>query len=260
MPGCCSMGSVAVHDRALGLPTDLTEDMSVVRDAWFSEVGSQPIGNRREQERTACGLQLRACVRACACRSRRQSRGPPTGLLRRQLHRAQACRAEGQLLHTYGAHRAHIYRLLAPIAPWLHTGACMQRPCVTPCFAWRVRIMRTSSGRSHHQVDQHLPCARSRADAHARCRPLAVAIERTMWQQPVDAGAISERGRKGAAEEMAKNLIQVGLMRRRPASHARPRVLCSARACESGQGMSCGAGSLRRQLGGWGAGFAGAEP
>lgn len=67
--------------KALGLPTDRTEDMTAVRDAWFSECGSQPIGNR-------------------------------------------------------------------------------------------------------------------------------LAIERTMWQQPVDAGAISERGRKGAAEEMAKNLIQ----------------------------------------------------
>lgn len=27
-----------------------------------------------------------------------------------------------------------------------------------------------------------------------------------MWQQPVDAGAISERGRKGAAEEKARQL------------------------------------------------------
>ncbi|KAG2434162.1 hypothetical protein HXX76_007889 [Chlamydomonas incerta] len=33
-----------------------------------------------------------------------------------------------------------------------------------------------------------------------------LAIERTMWQQPVDAGAISERGRKGAAEEKARQL------------------------------------------------------
>ncbi|KAG2491838.1 hypothetical protein HYH03_009794 [Edaphochlamys debaryana] len=35
-----------------------------------------------------------------------------------------------------------------------------------------------------------------------------LAIERSMWQQPVDAGAISERGRKGAAEEKARQLIQ----------------------------------------------------
>lgn len=28
-----------------------------------------------------------------------------------------------------------------------------------------------------------------------------------MWQQPVDAGAISERGRKGAAEECARQLV-----------------------------------------------------
>ncbi|KXZ55763.1 hypothetical protein GPECTOR_2g1313 [Gonium pectorale] len=34
-----------------------------------------------------------------------------------------------------------------------------------------------------------------------------LAIERNMWQQPVDAGAISERGRKGAAEECARQLI-----------------------------------------------------
>jgi hypothetical protein len=34
----------------------------------------------------------------------------------------------------------------------------------------------------------------------------AVAIERSMWQQPVDAGAISERGRKGAAEERSRQL------------------------------------------------------
>jgi hypothetical protein len=27
-----------------------------------------------------------------------------------------------------------------------------------------------------------------------------------MWQQPVDAGAISERGRKGAAEEKTRQL------------------------------------------------------
>lgn len=31
-----------------------------------------------------------------------------------------------------------------------------------------------------------------------------------MWQQPVDAGAISERGRKGAAEEISRQLIEVG--------------------------------------------------
>ncbi|KAG2447281.1 hypothetical protein HYH02_007611 [Chlamydomonas schloesseri] len=36
-----------------------------------------------------------------------------------------------------------------------------------------------------------------------------LAIERTMWQQPVDAGAISERGRKGAAEEKARQLQAV---------------------------------------------------
>ncbi len=35
----------------------------------------------------------------------------------------------------------------------------------------------------------------------------AVSIERRMWQQPVDAGAISERGRKGAAEECARQLV-----------------------------------------------------
>lgn len=34
-----------------------------------------------------------------------------------------------------------------------------------------------------------------------------LAIERTMWQQPVDAGAISERGRRGAAEEISSQLI-----------------------------------------------------
>lgn len=34
-----------------------------------------------------------------------------------------------------------------------------------------------------------------------------LAIERRMWQQPVDAGAISERGRKGAAEECARQLV-----------------------------------------------------
>ncbi|GLC44486.1 hypothetical protein PLESTB_000068200 [Pleodorina starrii] len=34
-----------------------------------------------------------------------------------------------------------------------------------------------------------------------------LAIERSMWQQPVDAGAISERGRKGAAEEKTRQLL-----------------------------------------------------
>jgi hypothetical protein len=36
----------------------------------------------------------------------------------------------------------------------------------------------------------------------------AVALERTLWQQPVDAGAISQRGKLGAAEEKAGQLIK----------------------------------------------------
>ncbi len=34
-----------------------------------------------------------------------------------------------------------------------------------------------------------------------------LALERNLWQQPVDAGAISQRGKQGAAEEMAKALL-----------------------------------------------------
>lgn len=36
-----------------------------------------------------------------------------------------------------------------------------------------------------------------------------LAMERTAWQQPVDAGAISQRGKQGAAEQTAKALIEV---------------------------------------------------
>lgn len=35
----------------------------------------------------------------------------------------------------------------------------------------------------------------------------AVALERTAWTQPVESGAISERGKRGAAEQTAKMLI-----------------------------------------------------
>lgn len=38
----------------------------------------------------------------------------------------------------------------------------------------------------------------------------AVALERSQWQQPVDAGAISSRGKRGAAEEKAKKWVLCG--------------------------------------------------
>lgn len=36
-----------------------------------------------------------------------------------------------------------------------------------------------------------------------------LALERNQWQQPVDAGAISERGKQGAAESTAKALLEI---------------------------------------------------
>lgn len=37
----------------------------------------------------------------------------------------------------------------------------------------------------------------------------AVALERAAWQQPVDGGAISQRGKAAAAEEKARQLVEM---------------------------------------------------
>ena len=36
------------------------------------------------------------------------------------------------------------------------------------------------------------------------CPPPLVAMERNMWQQPIDAGAVSQQGKAGAAEQTLK--------------------------------------------------------
>lgn len=77
----------------------------------------------------------------------------------------------------------------------------------------------------------------------------AVALERNSWQQPVDGGAISQRGKQAAAEEKVRQLMTVirergcteefvpnptllldGQVRPAPARSPHPRLLmhCSA--------------------------------
>ncbi len=37
----------------------------------------------------------------------------------------------------------------------------------------------------------------------------AVALERVQWQQAVDGGAISQRGKKGAADDKTRQLLEI---------------------------------------------------
>lgn len=65
----------------------------------------------------------------------------------------------------------------------------------------------------------------------------SVAMERTAWQQPVDAGAISDRGKLQAAEEKSKDLLEA--IRKRG---CREQFMPNAQLL--GEGQVCDASSL----------------
>lgn len=156
--------------RGVGLPTLDQAAMLAIRDAWFEQAGGAPPGNKCE------------CV-CCYIPS------PWAGLfLWQHMHvflplgllPLQTCMCASYVSDS---------------AVHLYVSDCAQVACV----ACAHELVADCSIKLLDQA-MFLMC-----DDSSLCA--AVQLERQLWQSPVDAGAISARGKRAAAEDLARQLV-----------------------------------------------------